>query len=67
MTPGQRMLWTTFADFVMSAGGIITGAMLQQGQVVMPNKGVLLLALVTGIVTAFSHVKASLARPPQGG
>lgn len=67
MTPGQKMLWTTLADFVMSAGGIITGAMLQQGQVVLPNKAVLLLALITGIVTAFSHIRASLTAPPKGG
>ena len=65
MSANAQMIWTTIADFVLSAGGVVTGAMMQQGQMVVPGKGVLLFAAITGVVTAFSHIKASLAKPPQ--
>ncbi len=63
MSPGARMILTSIADFFLAAGSAVTGAMLQQGQLVMPSKVVWLFAGLTGLVTAWSHVKASLAEP----
>lgn len=65
MSPGVRMILTSVADFFLVAGSTVTGAMVQQGQVVMPGKGVLILAAVTGFVALWSHIKASLAEVPQ--
>lgn len=65
MTPGARMILTSVADFFLVAGSTVTGAMVQQGQVVMPGKGVWLLAVIAGLVALWSHVKASLAEVPK--
>lgn len=67
MTPGRKMILTSVADFVLAAGSTVTGAMMQEGAVVLPNAAVLVLALVAGLVAAFSHVRASLAAPPPAG
>jgi hypothetical protein len=61
----MRMILTSVADFFLVAGSTVTGAMLQQGQVVMPGKGVWILAGITGFVALWSHVKASLSEAPQ--
>lgn len=65
MTPGTRMILTSLADFFLTAGATVTGAMVHQGQVIMPGKGVLILATITGLVAFWSHIKASLAEAPK--
>ena len=66
MTPYAKMLITALADFVIAAGGTVSGAMIQQGSTVWPTPAVWLLAAVTGAVLAFSHIRASMAEPPVG-
>lgn len=65
MTNYAKILVGALADFVISAGGIITGAMVQQGSVVLPTPAVLVMALVAGVVTAAVHVKAGYLEPPK--
>ena len=65
MTNYAKMVLGAISDFVISAGGIITGAMVQQGSVVMPTPAVLILALVGGVVTAATHVTAAQMEPPK--
>ncbi len=63
MSPGVRMLLTATADFVGALGTAVTAAMVQQGQVILPGKGVWTLGILMGAMAFWSHIKASLAQP----
>lgn len=67
MSPGIRMLLTATADFVGALGTAVTAAMVQQGQVILPGKGVWILGVITGAMAFWSHIKASLAQPAPAG
>ena len=61
--------WLTLAisfssDFVISAGGCLTTAMVATGETEMPSTPVLLFAIVTGLVAASRRIQALLAPPP---
>ena len=68
-------LWMTvtisfFTDFVISAGGCLTTAMVATGSAAMPTTPVLIFSVVTGLVAASRRVQAllqSTAVPPKGG
>jgi len=64
MTNYARMLLETLADFILAAGGTVSGAMVQAGGVVVPNTGVLILAIVAGCMAAANHIKAAYRQPP---
>ena len=65
MSPYVRMVVSSCADFFLSLGGVLTGAMVQQGQVLMPSKGVWLLAVIAGGAAFWTNVKSSLAAQPK--
>lgn len=58
------MMIDGFAEMVVTAGMVVTGAMLQQGQVIMPTNGVLVLAGITGVVAFANHIRALRKSPP---
>ncbi len=67
MTPGQKMILGTLADFVGALGTAVTAAMIQAGQVQVPGKGIWILGILAGAMAAASHINASLAEPAKGG
>lgn len=67
MSPSMRMLVTSISDFFLGFLGTLSGAMIHQGEFIVPGKGVILAGLVVGGIQFWSHIKASLATPPKGG
>lgn len=67
MSPGIRMLLTATADFVGALGTAVTAAMVHEGQVVLPGKGVWILGIIMGAMAFWSHIKASLTQPAPAG
>ncbi len=65
MSPGAKMLLGAFADFFTALVAAVTGAMMQQGQVVVPGKGVWILGILLGAGAFWSHINASLREPPR--
>lgn len=63
-------LWVTIlisciSDFVISAGGALTAAMVATGgATIMPSKAVALVAIITGAIAAARRVQALMAVPP---
>ena len=51
-------------DFVISAGGCMTTAMVATGSATMPNTPVIVFAAITGLVAASRRVQALLTPPP---
>lgn len=60
MTPTVLILIQFFFDFVITAGGIVSGAMLEQGTAMLPTRAVWVLALVTGFIAASRRAQAAL-------
>lgn len=56
------------SDFVISAGGCLTTAMVATGSASMPSSAVLVFSIVTGAVVAARGVKSLLTPtpPPKG-
>ena len=52
------------SDFVISAGGCLTTAMVATGDTQMPSTPVLLFAIVTGLVAASRRIQALLSPSP---
>jgi len=55
------------SDFIISAGGAITAAMVGTGSTAMPSKAVALVACITGAIAAARRVQALLQVPPANG
>ncbi len=51
-------------DFVISAGGCLTTAMVATGSATMPSTPVIIFSAVTGLVAASRRVQALLTPPP---
>jgi len=51
-------------DFVISAGGCLTTAMVATGSATMPTTPVMIFSVVTGLVAASRRVQALLSPPP---
>ena len=49
-------------DFVIAAGSAVSGAMVQSGVVVLPSRGVFVLALAAGLTGAAIHIKSVFRR-----
>jgi len=60
----KSVFLSALADFFITASGVVTGAMMQQGAVVMPTYPVLILAGVSGLVMFWQHVKAHYSKVP---
>ena len=65
MSPGTKMLLGAFADFFGALSAAVTGAMLQQGQVIVPGKGVWILGVLLGGAAFWSHIATALREPPK--
>lgn len=66
MSPATTNLLVGFLnDFIIVAGGIISGAMLATKEVSMPTTPVLLLALIMGVVQAARRAQSKVD-PPVG-
>jgi hypothetical protein len=62
MPPAALTLLVSFVtDFLIVAGSTVGGAMGGQGSLTVPGKGVLLFAVVMGVVAAARRVQALLA------
>lgn len=64
MTATVKMFLLATSDFFMTLGATVTGAMLQQGQVILPSKGVWILGILVGGAAFWGSVKSSLSAPP---
>lgn len=64
--PWLTIIVSATSDFVISAGGCLTTAMVATGSTQMPTTAVLIFALTTGAIAAARGVRALLAPPPQG-
>jgi len=67
VTPTLLLLISFASDFVITAGSIVTGAMMEGGTVALPNRAVIVLALVMGVVVAARRAQALLQMPPAPG
>lgn len=65
MSMGKKMILGAFADFFGALVAAVTGAMVQQGQVVMPGMAVWILGGLLGAGAFWSHINASLREPPK--
>jgi len=54
------LLVSALTDFAITAGGSITSAMLATGSAEIPSKGVILIALVAGIMSAARTIQQAL-------
>jgi hypothetical protein len=60
-----KLVLQFFFTFAITAGSIITGAMLETGTAQMPRQAVVLLALLTGFGVATQRAMAILEGKPQ--
>jgi hypothetical protein len=51
-------------DFIIGAGGAVSGAMMQAGTVVMPSGPVWALGGILGTIAVANHIKAAYNQPP---
>lgn len=51
-------------DFIISAGGCLTTAMVATGSTTMPSGAVMAFSIVTGLIAAARGARALLAQPP---
>jgi hypothetical protein len=51
-------------DFIIGAGGAVSGAMMQAGTVTLPSQGVWMLGGILGAVAVANHIKAAYNQPP---
>jgi hypothetical protein len=69
MSESSFSTWATFAvsfatDFILTAGGTISGGMLGQQTVSMPSTPVWVLAAVLGIMAGARRIQALMSVPP---
>ncbi len=55
---------SALSDFIISAGGCLTTAMVATGSAAMPTTAVLIFAVTTGLVAAARGIRALLTQPP---
>ncbi len=67
MDANVRMWVSSIGDFFVTLSTTIMGAMIQQGQVVVPSKGVFILGVLAGSVAFWGNVKSSLSQSPKQG
>lgn len=60
-----KLVLQFFFTFAITAGSIVTGAMLESGKTVMPTQPVILLALLSGFGVATQRAMAILEGKPQ--
>jgi hypothetical protein len=60
-----RLALGAFNDFIITAGSTYMGAVVVNGQVAEPTRGLVLMCLVTGLVGAARHVQALLRDLPK--
>jgi hypothetical protein len=58
------MAVSALSDFIISAGGCLTTAMVATGSAAMPTTPVWVFAVVTGLVAACRGLRALLTPPP---
>ncbi len=64
---GNRVLFisvSALSDFIISAGGCLTTAMVATGSASMPTTAVMIFAITTGLVAAARGIRALLTPPP---
>ncbi len=64
--PWLTLIVSSISDFVISAGGALTAAMVATGSTQMPGKATALVAIITGAIAAARRVQALLSVPPVG-
>ena len=65
MNPTTKIWLDAVSDFVIAAGGVLAGGIMEQtGAAQVPGAAAWLLAGIQGCVAAFKQVKARLAEPP---
>jgi hypothetical protein len=65
--PLLTIIVSALSDFVISAGGCMTTAMVATGSTTMPSTAVLVFSGVTGAIAAARGVRALLTPPPTKG
>lgn len=58
-----KLVVGAITDFVVTAGGVLTGGAAAQGVVALPSQGVIFAAVVFGVVAAAKHVRAMMLDP----
>lgn len=64
--PWVTLIVSSLSDFVISAGGCLTTAMVATGSAAMPTPAVLIFSVVTGLVAAARGFRSLISTPPGG-
>ena len=64
MSPTVAIIFNFIFDFIITAGSIVGGAMVQNGGVHLPSVAVWVLALVMGVVLAGRRAQAAMNPGP---
>lgn len=59
------LIISALTDFIINAGGALVAAMVATGSAVMPSNAVLLLALISGVVSASRTIQQALKASPE--
>jgi hypothetical protein len=63
MSQTGKLLVGAVTDFIITAGGVLTGGAAAQGSIALPGQGVIFAAIVFGIVAAAKHVRGMMLEP----
>jgi hypothetical protein len=62
--PWITLTVSALTNFIISAGGCLTTAMVATGSATMPTAAVMIFATVTGLIAAARGLQAILSAPP---